>query len=190
MKKNFVAIVDLDVHVAGGFFTEHGPAEWLKSRVAQSIRGVAVPLTASMTGVSLDHDGQNCLDPIQRVVGKERHVEPSTGRHDLISFSEDVDRGCRVGHDLTDQPSLEWADQPVVPSVSDQDRSVLRIICARHNVQEPRHPDLIWVALNSNPWLWSILPAITSSISISSVTSPSTSIIVATSSGRRRERHD
>ena len=130
MKKDLVAVADLDVGVRRRCVPEHRPGERLKSHVTQGPSGHIIPAATRSTSLGVDRHRDRGLDPIQRIVGEERHVVARVGRHDLVPLCQNVDRARAVCHNLPDQPRLKRRNDPLVARVDHNDRGLSRIIFA------------------------------------------------------------
>ena len=113
-----------------------------------------IPTSTWNSSVTLDRDDQNCLHPIERIVGKEAEMEARTWRHHLVTFCDHIDWAGTVCHDLGDQPVLERTDHPFIPVVHHDDRRVLRVIIIHWDrLLITWHPNFIGIM-----WIVAIIP--------------------------------
>ena len=108
-----------------------------------------VPTCTWNPSVTLDRDDQDCLHPIESIVGKEAEMEARTWRHHLITFCDHIDWAGTVCHDLRDQPVLERTDHPFIPVVHHDDRRVLRVIIIHWDrlliTWHPNFIGIVWI---------------------------------------------
>lgn len=105
------------------------------------------PAQALPESDSIETTKKPCLDSVKCVICEQGEAITRTWWHHLIPFCEHIDGACSICHDLRDEPCLKRRDHPVVSLIDHDDRTVLRIILVRTDVNdEPRQLDLIGIA--------------------------------------------